>query len=208
MKKRHTVKIGEIYGRLTVSAEVPVRSKFGSKQFVCKCSCNNKTLIVVGSALRGEKGTKSCGCLQKLAVAVVGRQNRKKPQETTYNSLERPYKRRAKEKNFIWALTKADFRTIISKDCFWCGEPPRRQNKYFSVTGLKHSFYKNINMEWAEQQWITANGIDRKDSSKGYTLVNSVPCCVRCNEMKSDYSESDFLNKVQQIASFQKDKHE
>lgn len=28
------------------------------------------------------------------------------------------------------------------------------------------------------------SGLDRKDNTQGYTLLNSVPCCSRCNTMK------------------------
>lgn len=38
--------------------------------------------------------------------------------------------------------------------------------------------------------------IDRKDSSCGYTIDNSQPCCVSCNMMKFSYSEETFLKQV------------
>jgi hypothetical protein len=33
----------------------------------------------------------------------------------------------------------------------------------------------------------TGHGLDRKDSSKGYTNDNVVPCCVSCNRIKNRY---------------------
>ncbi len=42
------------------------------------------------------------------------------------------------------------------------------------------------------------NGVDRKDGGD-YTLENSVPCCWDCNEMKSDRSCEEFLNKAKKI---------
>lgn len=42
-------------------------------------------------------------------------------------------------------------------------------------------------------------GIDRLDSSRGYTKLNSVSCCGRCNKMKLDSSEADFLAQVRRI---------
>ena len=44
-----------------------------------------------------------------------------------------------------------------------------------------------------------ADGIDRVDSLKGYTIENCVPCCQYCNRMKSDYSLEFFKNHIKQI---------
>ncbi len=38
----------------------------------------------------------------------------------------------------------------------------------------------------------TRNGIDRIDSSKGYTEDNCVACCVFCNRAKNDYTLGEF----------------
>lgn len=45
-------------------------------------------------------------------------------------------------------------------------------------------------------------GIDRIDSSLGYTLENSAPCCGDCNSMKSDMSVTDFIQHARRIADF------
>lgn len=46
------------------------------------------------------------------------------------------------------------------------------------------------------------NGIDRKDSSKGYTIDNCVPCCTECNTMKSDLPLDVFYNRIDKIYKF------
>ena len=73
---------GKTFGRLTVlgRAEDYVSPKgYKKAQWVCQCSCQNKTIITVfGSALTKKKhGTRSCGCLQKEAAAEIGRNKRK-----------------------------------------------------------------------------------------------------------------------------------
>lgn len=50
------------------------------------------------------------------------------------------------------------------------------------------------------------NGIDRIDSSKGYSDDNCVSCCSMCNLMKNNYSVYDFLNHINKISSYQKEK--
>ena len=47
-------------------------------------------------------------------------------------------------------------------------------------------------------------GIDRKDSSKGYTTENCVPCCKVCNIMKNTLSYKDFFKKIKDIINYRK----
>ena len=44
-----------------------------------------------------------------------------------------------------------------------------------------------------------ANGIDRIDSKKDYTIDNTVPCCSICNVMKNKFPVNVFLDKVKKI---------
>jgi hypothetical protein len=44
-------------------------------------------------------------------------------------------------------------------------------------------------------------GIDRVDSSKGYTPENTRPCCPPCNYMKGDMSLTDFLKHIAKIVT-------
>ena len=45
-------------------------------------------------------------------------------------------------------------------------------------------------------------GLDRKDSRLGYVFDNCVPCCLRCNRMKTNLSVCDFLEHVKKICLF------
>lgn len=42
-------------------------------------------------------------------------------------------------------------------------------------------------------------GVDRRDSSDGYTLENSQPCCSTCNMMKFTSDHESFLKQVDKI---------
>jgi hypothetical protein len=44
------------------------------------------------------------------------------------------------------------------------------------------------------------NGIDRLDSSQGYTQDNCVPCCTHCNLMKGCYDPKTFIQRCRAIA--------
>lgn len=54
-----------------------------------------------------------------------------------------------------------------------------------------------------ENGTISYNGLDRIDSSKGYTIDNVVPCNHKINMAKNDDTTEDFLAWVKQIAVFQ-----
>jgi len=42
----------------------------------------------------------------------------------------------------------------------------------------------------------TGGGVDRKDNSQGYHLWNLVPCCSRCNDMKSVYLTYNEMHMI------------
>ena len=83
-----------------------------------------------------------------------------------YQSLAgkyRVYERGAKRRNLTFELSLFDFASIIVQPCYYCGK--------------KDSIY---------------TGVDRLDSSKGYTKDNCAPCCAHCNMQKRIYSEKEF----------------
>lgn len=64
------------------------------------------------------------------------------------------------KRGYVWELSREEYYSVIeSNACIYDGEslPP------------------------------TGSGLDRKDNDIGYTLDNVVPCCTRCNTIKSDY---------------------
>lgn len=97
------------------------------------------------------------------------------------------YKYGAKNRNLEFNLSIEDFLDLIKKPCVYCGQPaPER-----TVSAHKKNSYN-----------IIAQGIDRIDSSKGYSKENCVPCCTICNRMKLDLSKTEFLDKISQIYNF------
>ena len=97
----------------------------------------------------------------------------------------RTYKDGAKSRNLDFSLSKEDFTKLVEQNCVYCGNPP--VTKEYITT---HKTY------------YTVNGIDRIDSSKGYSIDNCVPCCTMCNTMKLNYSKSEFLNHIKRIHNF------
>lgn len=82
------------------------------------------------------------------------------------------YKRSAKEKNYEWNLTDEEAEELFKSNCWYCGNEDER--------GLC--------------------GIDRFDSSIGYTLENCKSCCKICNYMKERIPFSGFVMYCGNIA--------
>lgn len=83
------------------------------------------------------------------------------------------YKRDAKKDNREWSLTDAYATQLFRSLCFYCGCSPYSVNK-------------------ERKLYFTYNGIDRVDNKYGYTIENSVPCCVRCNFSKRGLKLDEF----------------
>ena len=123
--------------------------------------------------------TRSCGCL-----AVESKKARRLENDAgVINHLILQYRRHAGSRNILFDLRREDFERLVRQPCFYCGEP--RGN-------LKKT--KNCKEGFAH------NGIDRKDSRKGYTTENCVPCCGRCNRAKRDTPQADFISWIQRAS--------
>lgn len=85
------------------------------------------------------------------------------------------YKHNAKMRNKSFSLEIDYFSALIHSNCFYCGLPPSngRNNKY--------------------------SGIDRKDNNIGYEIKNCIPCCKKCNFLKSTYSFEEFTSIISLI---------
>lgn len=100
---------------------------------------------------------------------------------------ERRYKeyiQGAKARNIDFNLSYDEFKSIVSKDCVYCGSKPQYMSRIIGVDTEVGAFM---------------NGIDRVDSNKGYFIDNCVPCCQYCNTMKSNYPLDFFLNHISKI---------
>jgi hypothetical protein len=82
------------------------------------------------------------------------------------------YRSRAKHNKMDFTLTMEQFVTLTSSLCVYC---------------------KKISQG---REYV---GIDRVDSSQGYTEQNCVPCCDICNYMKSDLSQEEFFEHISSI---------
>ena len=130
--------------------------------------------------IRSIKNFKSSGCTQ-----CTPRIAKSKPNDW---HMYVHYRGHAREKNREFLLSYEEFQKLCHSNCYYCGSEPEIRQQF-----IRYS--KNTELQ-------PLNGIDRIDSSKGYTLDNCVPCCMRCNQMKSDMNVSDFIDHVDKIYNY------
>lgn len=104
------------------------------------------------------------------------------------NYLYRSYRKNASIRKHEFNLTQEEFESIITKNCYYCGEPPRPMTEYQILTRGNST-----------QPPYYYNGIDRLDHSKNYNIDNCVPCCPDCNYMKHVFTDKEFLSRIKRI---------
>lgn len=138
--------------------------KESGKDWLCKCDCGNEK--VISYAHLKTSHSKSCGCLRKEFA-------KKPPGVAGFNKVMRSYRNNAKKRNLSFELTREQVKDLTQQSCFYCNIPPNSISKSDS---------KNRDGDYVY------NGVDRVDSSGGYTIENCVPCCISCNARKSSFS--------------------
>ena len=88
------------------------------------------------------------------------------------------YKRGAKQRGHEFRLTREQFESFWQKPCTYCGTD------------------------------IETIGLDRMDSSKGYTMENVTPCCFGCNARKGDMLLSEWNEWLARIAGHETTREE
>lgn len=180
--------IGKRFGRLTVINDTVERKENGSIVWKCLCDCGNEKLVTTAALNSGS--TQSCGCLYKETRKnfgnLVSERNKIEYQLAAKHELYSSYKYRAGQKNWEFNLTLAEFIIITSMNCHYCGVEPLQEVKS----------NKTFNGNYQH------NGIDRIDSSLGYSIENCVPCCEICNKAKRDLSYNDFINWINRLIEF------
>ena len=175
MKPQTHLKIGDKFFKLTV-VSFHHTGKHYRKYYLFKCDCGNEKIILGSGVVSGN--TKSCGCLIK-----EGQKKRILPNHGCgKNNLILQYKRHAKNRNLKYQLDKGLFLKLIGEPCYYCGAPP--SNFKTTKTDTIGFFY---------------SGIDRLDSTKGYTSDNVVACCSKCNKSKNNHSVKEFLNWIEMV---------
>lgn len=147
----------------------------------CVCSCGIEAIVPSTKLKSGE--IKSCGCKEHVRSA------RTPMGHSGLNKLYSDYRYGAKSRSLEFAVSIDEFKSIVTSNCTYCGVEPNRVT--YGSRGSKKEHGKFL-----------STGVDRIDSSKGYTVDNVVPCCSICNIAKSDLTQSEFLAWIDRIRNF------
>jgi len=173
--------VGNRYGKLLVLHQSKKRGPKGQIFWTCKCDCGGTTDIV-GFALRRNTRV-SCGkCVRDGKNKNPDRVN------AIYNNLYRFLKNRDKNYGGLCDLSFEEYVTLSSKPCFYCGLESSNKTCDTKHNRLKHS-----------DAVVLHNGLDRVDSSFGYTRENVVTCCKECNRAKNTMSHNEYRDFIKRV---------
>lgn len=174
---------GEQFGKLTVLSfsHCDVHEQYSRSYWNCLCECGNVVEVRRDHLTRGK--TRSCGCLRSEK-----RGYRTDEGHTSLVKLFSNYKSSAKVRNLPFELTFEQFKELSEQNCFYCGCPP---SSFYNVKDANGG--------------VLYNGIDRVDSSNGYTLDNVVTACGICNRAKLDMNQSEFLLWIERLKTGSKE---
>lgn len=175
-------------GQLTVIARAPSRPDGANgtlrTYWLCRCDCGGEIevrsveLADPETARPGKRLVKSCGCLKRKGRPLPGGMS-------VRNRVLGYYKRGARRRGLSWELSDDDFDRLISQPCHYCGQPP------------------SLKKETRSSATRLCNGIDRADSTLGYTPKNTVSCCRICNLAKTDMPYDDFIAWIARLTEYQ-----
>lgn len=186
-------RIGQRFERLVVLERV---ENLGNQTaYKCKCDCGNEC-VVRGTPLAKGK-VKSCGCYN---IDMV--RSKFNPEQTFWNEIFAKMIWGAKKRGLSFELTLEQVKQLCLQPCHYCGTRPQEDKILFNKRKLGA---KNFKQEDYQRYLFKRNGIDRIDSSKGYTIENCIPCCKICNKAKLDYSYEYFMKWVEQLVKFRRE---
>lgn len=181
---------GDIYGRLRVASHAG-KNIHGKHMWLCLCICGKEKIVSSDNLSSGK--SKSCGCLLKEFLLRRGNQyGLYEDREVALLKVQYSHLVRRNKKMGGCSVIGFDRFSILAKSpCKYCGIAHSKE--------IEDRLNENQKKKRLSDHVLKCNGIDRIDSSKGYTDLNSVPCCKFCNFAKHTMSEIDFLFWVRRV---------
>jgi hypothetical protein len=177
MKKPTHIKPGDKFNRLTAMSYHHT-GDHNRKYFLFKCDCGNEKILHGSAVTTGN--TKSCGCLAKETKSIL---HRLPNDGGVINHLILQYKRHARDRGLKYELSYEQFEKLIRSPCSYCGIPPSNNKITKNCKGFLYS------------------GIDRVNSTLGYTTDNCVAACSDCNRVKRDMTREEFYSWVKRLCA-------
>ena len=184
---------GEKHGRLTVISHSG-KDHRGKHLWLCLCECGNEKVVVSDNLSSGKSN--SCGCLRAEVLSRKGNQYGiyEDREEALLKVQYSHLRRRDKNKGFSDTMSFDVFSFLSKQPCRYCGLEYSKE--------IEDRLNESKKKKRLSDHVLKCNGIDRVDSSKGYTVENSVTCCKHCNTAKNTMTESDFFKWIKRVYEF------
>lgn len=184
---------GDKHGRLTVISHAG-KDRRNKHLWLCLCDCGNEKVVVSDNLSSGKSN--SCGCLKAEVLARNGNQyGIYEDREMALLKVQYSHLRRRNQlKGFSDVLGFDDFCLLSKSPCKYCGAEHSKE--------IEDRLNESKKGKRLSEHILRCNGIDRVDSSSGYTKINSVPCCKLCNFAKHTMTEDDFYSWIKRVYEF------
>ena len=176
---RSKVVLGKTYGFVTVLARLE-NTRFGAATYRCRCECGN-VYTVQGPQLTGKRVLRCKKCGNREHLQRLHQQNSKTPGEAACRATYTGHRQTAIKRHLTWEIDYSTWKNLTQKPCAYCGCPPSNR-----TSGRWNGVF-------------VYSGLDRIDSTKGYTSQNINPACKRCNIAKNDQTVDEFLAWVRTV---------
>jgi hypothetical protein len=164
---------------------------------------SEETRLKIGRANTGKKrSVETCARISAVKLGVPrpldsiirSTQNHMNPDREAVASaiVFNRYRNNAASLGRDFLLPREEVHRLITCACYYCGSPPS------SPTEIQ----QDAKVYVREKEVFLFGGIDRIDSSLGYTPTNVVPACSKCNIAKMARSAPDFIAWILRINAF------
>lgn len=178
ISEQFSIKSGTRFNNLTILEEdiSKVIGNTSRKMFKVKCDCG-EIFSASGTLMRRNKITscKNCSFTNRSKMSIKTTQNQMVFAKRVLN--------RCNTKHIDVAITADEYIEKAKMNCHYCNAEPMPAN---GTARLGEGLLK-------------IHGLDRIDSSLGYTNENTVSCCIICNTMKASLSTNEFLLHINKI---------
>ena len=154
--------------------------------YFVKCDCGSPIKSILKSTLLDKRHpVSSCGCLVKEKAGFVSNREITLKKLLYIKTKDRHVKILGFDESSFISFEK--YTTKLDEPCYYCG-------------AIKDSFVKDRRSDFI----LKYNGLDRLDSSKGYTDENTVAACKWCNIAKNKMSIDEFTNFIICLHNYRK----
>jgi len=173
--------LGYTFKTFTVVEKLNEYTASRQRLWKIQCTCGyttkaNSTQLASYSKSRGNRSYRCPECEAKTYV-----------HESMFNYYLNQYKMGAKTRGYCFELSNEQVQSLMVQDCVYCGSPPSVRS-----VGTRTKYP------------LVCNGLDRVNNNEGYTVENTVSCCVNCNYAKKALTADQYINHCKKVVEYQR----